>query len=116
MRAAQIYKQSSVLLLAGISLINLAIFAPDGAGCQVAGSFFKMAASSTWGKLFDLTAAWCSFKIILLSLGLFLVIDSLGTILSVSKRKPLAWIVYSLHLVPCLGMLLGGYYLIRALL
>ena len=97
-------------------MINLALFAPDATGHPATGAFFKIAISSSWGKLLDLTAAWCSFKIILLSLGLFLVIESLGTILSVLKRKPLAWIVYSLHVVPGFGLLLGGYCLLKALL
>ena len=116
MRGEKIFRLSSILLLAGISLISLAWFTPDDAGHQATGSFFKIATSSTWGKLFDRTAAWCSFKIILFSLGLFLVIDVLGTILLVSKHKNLAWMAYALHLAPCLGVLLGGYYLIKALL
>lgn len=115
MRDEKTFRLSSIFLLSGISLISFVFFTPDAAGHPAAGSFFKIATSSAWGKLFDLTAAWCSFKIILLSVGLFLVIDFLGTILLVLKHKKLAWLVYSLHLAPCLGVLLGGYCLIRAL-
>ena len=101
-------------LLAGFSLINLALFAPD-AGNNQTGGFFKLATASTWGNLFNLPAAWCSLKIILLCIGLFLVIECLGTFLTISKRKPLAWLVYSLHIMPSLGFLMGGYYLVKAL-
>jgi hypothetical protein len=116
MRAEKIFTLGGLLLLAGIGLISFAFFTPDAGGHPAAGSFFKIAASASWGKLFDRTAAWCSFKIILFSLGLFLVIDVLGTILLVFKHKKLAWMVYALHLAPCLGVLLGGYCLLKALL
>jgi|SRR5882757_962306 len=116
MRAETIFRLSSILLLAGISLISLALFTPDAAGDQVVGSFFKTATSSPWGKPFDLTAAWCSFKIILFSLGLFLVVEVLGTALLVLKHKKLAWLVYALHIAPCLGVMIGSYCLIKALL
>jgi hypothetical protein len=102
-------------LLVGFLLINLAIFAPDIGGHQ-AGGVFELAINSTWGNWFNLPAAWGSFKIILLCLGLFLVIECLGTFFTVAKRKPLAWLVYSLHIVPSLGFLLGCYYLLKALL
>lgn len=64
----------------------------------------------------DYPAAWCSFKIILLCLGLFLVIESVGTILSVLKLKAIALPAYCLHLVPGPGVLLGSYCLLKALL
>lgn len=104
------------LLLAGISLVAFTFFVPDADGHQETGAFFKMATDASWGKLLDLPAAWCSFKIILLSLGLFLTIESLGTILSLINLKPFARLVGCLHLAPGLGVLVGGYYLIKALL
>ena len=116
MRRDKNFTLGSILFVTGISLISLAIFTPNAAGHQATGSFFKIAASAQWGKLFDQTAAWCSFKIILLSLGLFLVIDVLGTILLVLKHKKLAWMVYAGHIAPCVGVLIGTYCLIKALL
>ena len=104
------------LLLAGISWISPALFTPDAAGDQAVGSFFKTATSASWGKLWERTAAWCSFKIILFSLGLFLVVEVLGTALLVLKHKKFAWLVYALHIVPCLGVMIGSYCLIKALL
>ena len=115
MSKTRVFSQCRYFLLAGISLINIALFAPDADGQQT-GDFFRLAARSPWGKPLDLVAAWCSCKIILLSLGLFLIIECLGTFLAVSNRKPLAWGIYALHVLPCLGFLLGGYYLLKALL
>jgi hypothetical protein len=115
MRDEKIFRLGSIFLLAGISLISLVFFTPNAAGHPVAGSFFKIATSSAWGKLFNLTAMWCSFKIILLSLGLFLIIECLGTFLAVSSRKQVAWTIYILHILPCLGFLMGGYCLLKAL-
>ena len=115
MKNDKVFGLSSTLFLIGISLVSLAFFGPDAAGPRI-GSFFPMAASSAWGSWFNLAAAWCSCKIILLSLGLFLVIECLGTFLAVAGRRRLAWVIYALHLLPGLGFLTGGYYLIKALL
>ena len=111
----KIFKPGSTLFLTGISLVSLVFFGPDAARHR-AGSFFEVAASSSWGKWLQFAAAWCSFKIILLSLGLFLVIESLVVILAAAKGHQLARVVYFLHLMPCFGFLIGGYYLIKALL
>ena len=73
-----------------------------------------MALMSSWGRLFELAAAWCSFKIILASLGLLLCIESLGTILSRLKYKHLATAVFFLQIVSCAGVLVGGYCLVKA--
>ncbi len=115
MKDDKVFGLSSTLFLIGISLVSLAFFGPDAAGPRV-GSFFQLATSSTWGNWFNLAAAWCSLKINLLSLGLFLIIECLGTFLAVTGRRRLAWAVYTLHLLPGLGFLTGGYYLIKALL
>ena len=73
MTKQRVYSQCRNFLLAGISLINIAYFAPDASGHQT-GDFLKLVTLSSWGKPLDLAAAWCSCKIILFSLGLFLVI------------------------------------------
>ena len=110
----KILSHSSTLFLTGISLVCLVFFGPDAAGSR-AGSFFEVAALSAWRKWLEFVAAW-SFKIMLLSLGLFLVIESLVAILASSKSNLLARVVYSLHIMPCFGFLMGSYYLIKALL
>jgi len=115
MHRKKTFRHGGGFLLMGISLMGLAFFGPDAAG-QRGGDFFQMAAAAAWGDWFNLAAAWCSCKIILLSLGLFLVLECLGTLLAVAGRRRLAWAVYALHLLPALGFLTGGYCLLKALL
>jgi hypothetical protein len=114
MRKDHIHSQCGFFLLVGITLISIAFFAPVAGGASAAG-FIKAATLSTWGKPLNLAAAWCSFKIILLSFGLFLVIECLGTYLALAKWRWLARTIYSLHLLPSLGFLAGCYYFIKAL-
>jgi hypothetical protein len=116
MREERIFKHGSILLLAGGSLVCLAFLSPNAPGASPDSSFFKVAISAHWGKFMDLTAAWCSLKIIIFCLGMFLVIESIGTILSLLRRTKTAMMIYCLHLIPCLGILIGSYCLIKALL
>ncbi len=115
MRRTEFLKFTSILLLAGISLISIVLLVPNAAGDPAQGCFIKIAVAHSWGRLFDPTAAWCSLKLILFSLGLFLVIETLGTILWALQHRNSAWVIYSLHVVPCFGVLLGGYCLLKAL-
>lgn len=115
MNERRTYSQCRNFFLTGISLVCIAFFAPDAAE-NPAGGFFQYALKSSWGHLLNLPAAWCSFKIVILSLGLFLIVECLGTILAVAGQRRLAWTVYSLHLVSGAGFLVGSYYFIKALL
>jgi len=114
-REQEIFRHISILSLVGISLISLTCFIPN-AGQDGTGCFFRIATAHVWGGQFDLACAWCSVKIILFSLGLFLVIESLGSILAVANQHVFAWLVYLLHVAPCFGVLLGGYCLAKALI
>ena len=58
---------------------------------------------------------WCSLKIIMFSAGLFLLIESTGTVLAVKNFKSLALPVFMMQALPCLGFLFGGYCLIKSL-
>ncbi len=113
-RQRKIYAQISQLGLVGLGLLGIAFFAPN-AGPQ-RGSFFNVAISTSWRNPLDFPAAWCSVKIILLSFGLFLLIESAGTLLSVRNHKSLALSVFFMQVAPCLGLLAGGFYLLKALL
>lgn len=55
-------------------------------------------------------------KIILFSIGFFLIVDSLGTLLMKLEYRLLACLVFLLHLLAALGIGAGGYYLLKALL
>jgi len=113
-RQREIYRQVGLLSLSGLSLLGLVIFTPDAS--EHSGSFFSVAMQTTWQNLLDWPAVWCSLKIILVSAGLFLIIESTGTVLAVKKFKKLALPVFLMQAVPCLGLLVGGYLLIKSLL
>ena len=113
-RQRDIYWQVSLLSLVGIGLLGFVFFAPNAVGYE--GSFFQVAMQCTWQNLLDWPAAWCSMKIILLSVGLFLIIESTGTMLAVRRFKSLVMPVFMMQGVPCLGLLFGSYYLVKSLL
>lgn len=71
--------------------------------------------SSVWSRLFELPAAWCSLKIILSGVGLMLLIESFGTILARLNHTRLAVMVFTLEVVPCVVLLIGSYYLVKAM-
>ena len=114
-RESHILRQVGLLCLIGFCLWAVVWFSPD-AGKNQHTSFIKVAGASSWGEPGDFAAAWCSLKIILLSVGLFLFIESAGTLLAVLRRKYLALTVFSLQVVPLLGFLSGSYCLVKALL
>ena len=113
-REPELPRHISAFGLMGISLIILTCFTHNTKQGD-AGSFFKNVLPHPWGKFFDQTSAWDSLKIMLLSVGLFLVIGSLASILSVTNHKKIARLIYWMQLVPGFGLLLGGYCLVKAL-
>lgn len=113
-RQQEILRQVSILSLIGIGMLGIVVFAPDAAPHR--GPFFQPALQTSWRELLDLPAIWASVKIILFFVGLFLVIESAGTVLSVLKFKSLAVLVFFLQVVPCLGLFCGSYYLVKSLL
>ena len=114
-RERHIFRQVGLLCLIGFSLFAIVFFSPD-AGQNQHTSFIKVASASSWGELGDFAAAWCSLKIILLSVGLFLFIESAGTLLAVMRRRHLALTVFLLQAVPLLGFVSGSYCFVKALL
>jgi hypothetical protein len=106
--------QVSHLILVGTGLLGIALFAPDAG--QHFGAFFKIAATSSWRRPLEGAPAWCSLKIILLSIGLMLVVESLGTILVRLKHNQMGMAVFSTHVVSLLVFFIGEYYLFKALL
>jgi len=113
-RRQEILRQVSLLSLIGIGLFGITFFAPDAAPHQ--GAFFQPALQTSWRDVLDFPAIWASIKIILFCIGLFLVIESTGTVLSLLKFRSLALVVFFMQLVPCLGLLLGSYFLVKSLL
>lgn len=116
MRRHEIVSQhSTALLVSGLVLFGLACFTPD-AGNLHGSNFLAIAESTTWQRLGEWPAAWCSLKIIIVCLALCLTIEAVGTLLAVIKLKRLALAVFCLQFVAVVGMLAGGYYFIKAVL
>jgi hypothetical protein len=106
-------KQRNILLYYFVGLCCLTIvFLSPHAGYLDGVSFFSIARSSPWERWGDWPAAWCSLKVIFLSLGVFLVLSALGSLFS--ARKMPAKVVLTLISAPVAGFWLGLYYLIKA--
>jgi hypothetical protein len=99
---------------AGFYLLVIVFLSPH-AGYWEGKSFFKVAQASPWDRWWDWAAAWCSVKLILLSLGVFSLMAALGTWLKGLNRKLWAKAMLGLSAVPSLGFGLGAYYLVKAL-
>jgi len=108
-------REVSLVGLAGFILLGIVFFSPNGNG-ESAATFYRTAFNTTWRNLLDWPAAWCSFKLILLSLGLILLIDSFGTLLLVLNRRRLAGKVFIFIVLPFTGLFVGSYYLVKSLL
>jgi hypothetical protein len=113
-RQEEILRRVSILSLIGVGLFGVVIFAPDAS--PHLGAFYQPALRTEWRDLLDLAAVWSSIKIMLFSIGLFLVIESAGTVLAVLKLRSLALSVFFLQALPFLGLILGSYYLVKSLL
>ena len=75
-------------------------------------AFVQVARATSWHRLLDWPAAWCSLKILLCSVAMFLTFDALGTILIRLKRKTLAEVFFVSAVLPLVGFLVGDYYLV----
>jgi ABC-type multidrug transport system permease subunit len=100
--------------LIGIGLLGLIFISPNADPRQ--GAFFQAALQTTWRNVLDFAGVWSSIKIILFSVSLGLLIESVGTMLALLKFKSLALSVFFLQVVPVLGLLCGGFYFVKSLL
>src|SRR5262249_29885964 len=107
--------QRKILLLysAGCFFLTIVFLSPH-AGYLDGESFISIARSSPWERWGDWPAAWCSLKVIFLSMGVFLVLHALGGLLRLCARKTPAKVVLTLTGAPIAGFWLGLYYLIKA--
>lgn len=109
-------RHCAILLLAGISLVGLMLVAPLR---TIANSstpcLLKIITSASWSSLPDSTTICCCLELMVLFAGLFLIIESAGTLLAVFDHKHTAMTVYCLHCVPALGILLSGIFLVKTL-
>jgi hypothetical protein len=102
-------------LVASLFMFFLVFATPNAVPGPIWG-FFKVAGSASWHRFFDWPAAWCSLKILLLSVGIFLMFDALGTIADRASHRALANMFFFSTVLPAVGFLVGNYYLVKALL
>jgi len=115
MKARETLMEVLIFSLTGFFLLAIVFLVPNGNG-NPPSAFFETASRTTWRDWLEWPGAWCSLKLILFSASLFLLIDSFGTLLLVLNRRRLAGKVFILITLPVFGFLLGGYYLVKALL
>jgi len=102
-------------LMISLGIFGIVFFAPNG-GHQPSWAFFHIARATSWHRFFDWEPAWCSLKILMLCVALFLGLDSFGTLLIRYRRNSLAQLFFWSILLPCLGCFIGVYYFLKALL
>ena len=95
-------------------MLVISFLIPDAG--QHRGAFLAVATYSSWQRPFEWAAAWCSVKIILLAILLFLSIDAFTNICIRLKYYKLAFLLYCTESISILGLLVGVYYLLKALL
>lgn len=99
----------------GVLLLLFVLLVPD-AGRVNHRSFFAVAQSSPWSQFFDWAAAWCSAKIILLSLSMLLVLDAFLSLMIRTEHQIACVLLLLLAIVPVLLGVFGFYELAKALL
>lgn len=101
----------------GMALFLLAIvFLTPYNGFGRENSFVATAANTQWFRPGDWVAAWCSVKIILLSAaGIFLVLCIEETLLFM-RRIAIANLLILTLLFPLVGLAMGFYYLVKAMI
>ena len=103
------------LCLIGVVLLAFTYITPD-AGHQNGMSFIEVARNTAWHQPCDWPAAWCSVKVILLSLGAFFLTLWLTAMFGLSLPKTLERLMVLLMTIPCFGVLAGMYFLVKAVL
>jgi hypothetical protein len=115
MAKVQAESRGYIALLYGLGLLLLAVvFLSPDAGRADGQSFFAIAKASPWEKWGDWPAAWCSVKICLLSLGVFLILAAIAVFVSSLERRALAKVILCSGSVASLGFWLGLFYLVKA--
>jgi len=94
-------------------LLAVVLLVPDAG--QIQGqTFFTVAINTTWSRLYEWAAAWCSVKIILLSIAVLFAIDATGTLLVKRGDEPIRFVLFPSIVVPVLLLLFGIYELVKA--
>lgn len=96
-----------------ICLLAIVLLAPD-AGHRLHRSFFVVAYQCTWGQWFNWQAAWCSIKIIFLSLAILLFLEAFAHLLLRRNYEVLGLVLITAGIVPGILAMFGTYELAKA--
>lgn len=107
--------QATRLCLIGAFFLAIVFLAPD-AGQAEHQSFFAVAHHCTWSRFWEWAAAWCSMKIIFLSMGVMVILDALAHLFIRSQNQIAELMTLTLAIFPALLLLFGLYDLVKAVL
>lgn len=100
-------------LLLGVILLGAILLIPD-AGRVEHRSFFSVAEDSLWGRLFEWSAAWCSLKIIVLSISALLILEAMLTLAMHARHQIACMALLVLAVFPVLLGFFGFYQFVKA--
>lgn len=103
------------LLLLGALLLGAVFLIPDSGQLQHR-SFISVAQDSPWSHLFDWPAAWCSAKIIGLSVSAILILEAILKAMMHSAHQTACMVLLVLAIVPMLLGFFGLYEFVKAVL
>jgi hypothetical protein len=101
------------LLLLGVILLGVVLLIPD-AGRVEHRSFFSVAQDSLWGHLFEWAAAWCSVKIIVLSISALLILDAMLSLAMDAQHQIACMTLLILAIFPLALGCFGFYQFVKA--
>ena len=78
-------------------------------------SFFAVALHASWSRPLDMAAAWCAFKIILLSGALICACNCVSKLFEAIQQDSMAVAAVYVGMVPFMGLFAGSYFLLKAL-
>ena len=100
-------------VLLGVILFGAVLLIPD-AGRVEHRSFFSVAEDSLWGRPFEWPAAWCSVKIIVLSISALLVLEAMLTLAMHAQQQIACMALLVLAIFPVLLGFFGFYQFVKA--
>ena len=101
------------LVFLGMILLGAVFLIPD-AGHVEHRSFFAVAQESFWGRLFEWPAAWCSAKIIALSISALLIVEALLKLAMRARYQIACMALLVLAVFPVLLGVFGFYHFVKA--
>lgn len=101
------------LLLMGAILLGVVLLIPD-AGQVEHRSFFAVAQDSLWGRLFEWSAAWCSVKIIVVSISALMILEAMLSLAMRARHQMACMALLVLTVFPVGLGFFGFYHFVKA--